>query len=432
MRKTVQITVSNLTKFISRVDLQNAKVDREKRVIKGVSICSIGEAKGHNKSCDRTTLEQLRECAREYDGGLRVRFNPNTFAHTEATLIGFIPNESMRMRGNRLVGDLHVYEHAPHTDYLYELAEKSPDLFGLSVEFSGVDEEKDGETFARCNEILAATIVDLPAANPTGLFAAKDDDGKKPYGDVEYADPGYQEDGKKRYPIDTEAHCRAAWSYINKQSNAAQYSGKQLANIKSRIKAAAKKHGVEISEDQKESRVMSDEELVTLSQNIKNLTGVVERLTNFFAAGDGDGNGDGDGKKKKTDEEEPDEEEMRAAGVADGDDHDTKMQKVRAYRKGIVAVKKTVIATPGEKDMRRLLREELMQFFRKTGTKQPARESGGGDGARSADSDFEAIIDNEIEKGAKSRGRAILLARRRDGAAYNSWMRKRYNTVREE
>ena len=37
----------------------------------------------------------------------------------------------------------------------------------------------------------------------------------KPYGKVSYADPGYQEDGKARYPIDSAAHCRAAWSYIN-------------------------------------------------------------------------------------------------------------------------------------------------------------------------------------------------------------------------
>src|SRR5215831_8093109 len=40
--------------------------------------------------------------------------------------------------------------------------------------------------------------------------------GDKPYGDVKYADPGYQSDGKKRYPIDTEKHIRAAWNYINK------------------------------------------------------------------------------------------------------------------------------------------------------------------------------------------------------------------------
>jgi hypothetical protein len=73
----------------------------------------------------------------------------------------------------------------------------------------------------------------------------------KPYGDVEYADP---EDGK--YPIDTEAHCRAAWSYVNMPKNAAVL-GDKLAAVKARIKAACKKFGIEISDDNARS-VSSD------------------------------------------------------------------------------------------------------------------------------------------------------------------------------
>jgi phage head maturation protease len=71
--------------------------------------------------------------------------------------------------------------------------------------------------------------------------------GAKPYGDVKYADPGYQDDKTKRYPIDSEAHCRAAWSYINMPKNAAKYSPDELARIKGRIRAAGKKYGIEFS-----------------------------------------------------------------------------------------------------------------------------------------------------------------------------------------
>lgn len=71
----------------------------------------------------------------------------------------------------------------------------------------------------------------------------------KPYGDVPYADPGYQPDGVKRYPLDTEAHCKAAWSYINMPKNASKYTSEQLAAIKARIRAAAKKFGIDISDD---------------------------------------------------------------------------------------------------------------------------------------------------------------------------------------
>jgi HK97 family phage prohead protease len=64
-------------------------------------------------------------------------------------------------------------------------------------------------------------------------------EGDKPFGNVEYADPGYR-DGKKRYPIDTEAHIRAAWNYIHKPKNAGEYSAEQLKRIKSKIIAAWK------------------------------------------------------------------------------------------------------------------------------------------------------------------------------------------------
>ncbi len=59
--------------------------------------------------------------------------------------------------------------------------------------------------------------------------------GKEPDGDVEYADPGYRADGKKRYPIDTEERIRAAWSYIHEEKNAADYSPGELAAIRRRI-----------------------------------------------------------------------------------------------------------------------------------------------------------------------------------------------------
>lgn len=70
----------------------------------------------------------------------------------------------------------------------------------------------------------------------------------EPYGDVLYADPGYR-DNKKRYPINTPEHVRAAWSYINVAKNAALYTAKQLEMIKERIRKAAKEHGIEVADE---------------------------------------------------------------------------------------------------------------------------------------------------------------------------------------
>ncbi len=73
---------------------------------------------------------------------------------------------------------------------------------------------------------------------------------KEPYGDVTYADPGYQSDGQKRYPIDTEEHIRAAWSYINQAGNASKYSSENLARVKSRISAAMKRIGATVNKEE--------------------------------------------------------------------------------------------------------------------------------------------------------------------------------------
>ena len=71
--------------------------------------------------------------------------------------------------------------------------------------------------------------------------------GKEPYGNVTYADPGYQKDKKKRYPIDTKAHAKSAWSYINQKDNADLYTATQLKRVRLRIKSALKKFGVSVT-----------------------------------------------------------------------------------------------------------------------------------------------------------------------------------------
>lgn len=68
--------------------------------------------------------------------------------------------------------------------------------------------------------------------------------GIKEYGDVEFADPV-----NNKYPIDTDKHIRAAWSYINHKDNAAEYDADEVDVIKSRIKRAAEAHGIDIESE---------------------------------------------------------------------------------------------------------------------------------------------------------------------------------------
>jgi hypothetical protein len=70
----------------------------------------------------------------------------------------------------------------------------------------------------------------------------------KPYGEVTYADPGYQADKQKRYPLNSEKRIRAALSYIAHADNAAKYSKAQLALVVARIRAAARKMGIKLAD----------------------------------------------------------------------------------------------------------------------------------------------------------------------------------------
>lgn len=69
-------------------------------------------------------------------------------------------------------------------------------------------------------------------------------EGVREHGDVQFADPV-----NHKYPIDSEKHVRAAWSYINHKDNAAKYDKDEVTLMKDRIKTAAKKYDIEINED---------------------------------------------------------------------------------------------------------------------------------------------------------------------------------------
>lgn len=86
---------------------------------------------------------------------------------------------------------------------------------------------------------FGGTPRDATVLMDTAALAAGDT--AKPYGDVAYADPGYQEDKQKRYPIDTEEHIRAAWNYIHHPDSEKQYTSAQVAEIEGRVVAAWKK-----------------------------------------------------------------------------------------------------------------------------------------------------------------------------------------------
>lgn len=78
--------------------------------------------------------------------------------------------------------------------------------------------------------------VDEKAARREDVSPAERRRAEEEYGDVEYAD-----EANKKYPIDTEKHIRAAWSYINMPRNSSKYPAEKVASIKRKIVSAWKK-----------------------------------------------------------------------------------------------------------------------------------------------------------------------------------------------
>jgi len=143
----------------------------------------------------------------------------------------------------------------------------SPGVEGAEIQYAALAESHNKlaifesvetvEVVSRDEEMVAYEAADVirdavETAVEDAVNSIFEKDASKPYGDVAYADPGYQKDKQKRYPINGAGHVRAAWSYINQDKNAKLYTAAQLARIKSRIKSAAKKYGVNIVSEQEQ------------------------------------------------------------------------------------------------------------------------------------------------------------------------------------
>jgi hypothetical protein len=161
----------------------SGEIDHAAATISGVSVITIGEAKGHSMLVDAQSLAEVMASAETYAGGLKVKTDHYTGFNE---IVGAL--RAFRMDGDQLRADLHLLKSHPAAPRILEMAETMPDSFGLSIAFTGQHEDIDGQTFARCSEIYSADLVDAPAANPSGLFAAKVDSPKKGMDEKQFAE----------------------------------------------------------------------------------------------------------------------------------------------------------------------------------------------------------------------------------------------------
>jgi hypothetical protein len=180
-------------------------------LIRGVSLCTRGEALGHDLWLDSDFIASVADLGAESPKGVKARFtHPGLSSDGLGTFLGRLQN--IRTTGDpsapalKAVGELHFSQAAHRTpdgdlaQYVMELAEGDPEAFAMSIVFEP-DYEAEGEFIlanggkitasgyiddsdfvspdagntrnlphARLAALRGCDVVDEPAANPDGLF----------------------------------------------------------------------------------------------------------------------------------------------------------------------------------------------------------------------------------------------------------------------
>jgi hypothetical protein len=172
-------------------------------VIRGASLISIGEAKGHDCFVDATTLRQVYGIL-EQKRDLKVKLDHESGVMSTA---GYADN--FKMSNGKILADVHIYESEPNAGRILEIANKKPHHLGLSLEFEGEDETVGGKCYARASDVSAVALVSDPAANDS-LFEKLDKKKKFIQSDNMRTKTNFSEDVKTNQKSETSDKLLAA------------------------------------------------------------------------------------------------------------------------------------------------------------------------------------------------------------------------------
>lgn len=177
-----------MSKFFNSLPNFNSSsvnVDRENGILKNTCIAQFGENK-NDSFFDETFLTELVKLGNQADG-VKSRFgHPNMCGNSFGTFIGRYKNFSIQ--NNNVYADLHLDPITKKTqvegkgiamyDYIVDMAEANPDMFGNSICIYSecYEKEIEGKTqiLHKLDKFKACDLVDDPAATDT-LFSDNKD-----------------------------------------------------------------------------------------------------------------------------------------------------------------------------------------------------------------------------------------------------------------
>lgn len=165
-----------------------ARVDRVRNVISGVSVIQVGplnEGDARPWIIDATTAKQVVSMGNASPKGLKARWtHPGMSNDGLGTFLGRWKKFRLSDDGATVLADLHVSRLAmkgenSRGEYVLDMAEQEPDAFGVSIfpvtnrtEMESLENE-DGLQPMRLRKLVAADVVDEPAATRGGFFGGQ-------------------------------------------------------------------------------------------------------------------------------------------------------------------------------------------------------------------------------------------------------------------
>jgi phage head maturation protease len=225
------------------------KFDEEQRIVEGIATAEVLDSQG-----DVVDYEHACKAFESWEGNIREQHD-KTKAVGRA--VSYTPNDEQKAIG------LSVRISKGAQDTWEKVKDGTLKYFSVGCPFGSYerkpevvkvgDQEKQANRLY-INSLSEVSLVDQGACPVAKIGLWKTEDGasdvvehddasaeKLTEGAGNYADPGWQEDKKKRYPLDTEEHVRAAASYFGRPRNRKKYSADQQKKIDGKIQAAKKK-----------------------------------------------------------------------------------------------------------------------------------------------------------------------------------------------
>jgi len=141
---------------------------------------TVGPAAGHfeeikgkryQNAADDDTLQIIAKLAEDKPHGIPFRCNLTTMDHQKGPIVGRVLPGTLRIVDGSIRGDIELETEYADWKHIANLARTQPTNVGISFEFEYFAQLSGDSALFRPTDLICATLVDRPAANPNGLLA---------------------------------------------------------------------------------------------------------------------------------------------------------------------------------------------------------------------------------------------------------------------